>query len=326
MRICFVTTTPAVSIGGVENVAFNIMEQAKKAGFEVENVFAYERYKNPIASLRAYRHVEKKIRNGSFDLVHSHDNASYFLVKNGTRLPVIHTSHGTWGNYFAVMSGFRKRLFSKRSISMERLIVQYADINTSVSNYVKKSVFEQYGVKSRTIYNGVDIEKFNPMGKIHNKIPVGAWVGTNPDLKGLDIAIEAVKMLNLKLIVVGILDKNDNEVIYLGRLPPSQMSIVYKKADFLIFPSKYESHPIAPLEALASGLPLVVSSNSNVEIIKSSREGFVIDGFESENYAEAVQTIIKKWGRMSAAARKCAIKYSWKNQSKKYFRLYEKLV
>ena len=102
MRVCFVTTTPATSVGGVENVAFNLMEQAKKAGHEVENIFAYGSYKNPLASLQAYKSVEKKIRKGNFDLVHSHDNASYYFAKNNVtdKIPMMHTSHGTWGNYF----------------------------------------------------------------------------------------------------------------------------------------------------------------------------------------------------------------------------------
>ncbi len=336
MRICFVTTTPVTSIGGVENVAFNIMEQAKKAGHEAENVFAYESYKNPLASLHAYKGVEKKIKKGNFDIVHSHDNAAYYFAKNNItdKIPIIHTSHGTWGNYFSVMHGVKKKLFSKNSIKLEKLIVQNADINTSVSDYVQKSILEQYGMKSHTIHNGVDIEKFNTHGKINNKVPTAAWIGTNTKLKGLDIAIEAVKMLNLKLIVVGVTGKNDKEIIYLGKLPPNQMPIIYKKADFLLFPSKYESHPIAPLEALSSGLPVIVSEQSNVEIIKNGIEGFIVkanrsasgsDIFDSEDYADCIQLMLKKYGKMSAAARKLAIQFSWKKQAKKYFRLYEKL-
>ncbi|HLD85112.1 MAG TPA: glycosyltransferase family 4 protein [archaeon] len=332
MNICFVTTTPASAVGGVENVAFNIMEQAKKKGHKVENVYAYKNYTNPLSSLNAFKAVGKKVTAGNFDIVHSNDNASYYFAKHNNiskHVPIIHTSHGTWGNYFSAFSAsfpfnIKKKIFSKNSIKIEKFVVQHADVNTSVSNYVQKSVLEQYRIKSEVIHNGVDTAKFSP-AKTKNKIPTGIWVGTNPGLKGLNIAIESIKMLGLRLMVVGISGKDSKEVEYLGKIEPSQMPEIYRKADFLIFPSKYESHPIVPLEAMSSGLPVIVSSASNVEIIKNGKEGFVVSG-KAEDYAKSIEKMLTRRRQMSASARKCAILHSWQIQSKKYFKLYEKLA
>ena len=132
-------------------------------------------------------------------------------------------------------------------------------------------------------------------------------------------------MLNIRLLVVGITGKDDPEIKYLGRVQPIQMPDMYKMADFLIFPSKYESHPIVPLEAMASGLPVIASSTSNTEVIKNGKEGFIVSG-EAENYAKFIEKIFKKQKQMSSAARKLAVKYAWQNQTKKYFRLYEALA
>ena len=197
-----------------------------------------------------------------------------------------------------------------------------SDINTAVSNFVKKSLQEQYDVESEVIHNGVDVDKFS-ISKKRNEVPVGIWVGTNPELKGLDMAIKTVKTLNLHLIVVGLNAKNDSNTTYLGRVVPDKMPDVYKKADFLIFPSKYESHPIVPLEAMAAGLPIIVSEQSNVEIIKNGKEGFIVNGDE-DSYTVAIQKTLRKYKIMSKAARSCAERFSWKSQAKKYFKLYEK--
>lgn len=318
-----VTTTPAGSIGGVESVVFNLIDFLKKEGIETDNLYAYEKYKNPISSNIAFLRLGKKIRQCRYSIVHSHDNAVYYFVKNSK--PTIHTSHGTWANYFDAMpKTLKNRILSANCIRMERFITQHALHIIAVSNYVKNSLIKQHKIpeeKITVIHNGINTKKFKPIKRKSSK-RIALWIGTNPILKGLDIAIEASRDMNIKLLVAGIKRKNTEHVEYLGRVMPEKMPCLYHKADFLLFPSRYESHPVVPLEAMASGLPIIVSKSSHVEIIKNGKEGFIIPSFSKEDYKNAIEKLIRNIKRMSKNARKTAEKYDWGIQIKKYIEIY----
>lgn len=116
----------------------------------------------------------------------------------------------------------------------------------------------------------------------------------------------------------------------MGKIPEQDLIAAYSAADVLIFPTVYEGFPLAPLEALACGLPIIVSEESNMgEIIKDGVQGFVINDDNPVNYQEKIDLIINddsRLGEMAIKSRALALNYSWFNQAEKYWKIYKELL
>jgi len=128
--------------------------------------------------------------------------------------------------------------------------------------------------------------------------------------KGFPVLAEAVKILNkntdipFKLLVIG--DGNykntfseimkeeiaSGQVILAGHT--NRVADYLAASDVFVFPSYHENLSIALLEACASALPCIVSNvGGNAEIVTDGENGFVIDGFEPEKYAEKMKYFLE---------------------------------
>ena len=87
-----------------------------------------------------------------------------------------------------------------------------------------------------------------------------------------------------------------------GWVERKQLEAISSKAGLLLVPSTHEGMPLAVLDALASGLPCLVSKTS-AEFI--GRGGKVVDSLEPSAWADAIQSIIEdndEWRRMCQEA------------------------
>ena len=121
------------------------------------------------------------------------------------------------------------------------------------------------------------------------------WVGQTGYRKGLDVAMAAVAearadLPGLRLRVVGIpAGKATDGVDWLGIIPPDSMAEVYRDADLFIFPTRYESFGLVVIEAMAAGLPVIVSDVIGAGIVTDGRNGVVVAGHHPPDYAEALR-------------------------------------
>jgi glycosyltransferase involved in cell wall biosynthesis len=67
------------------------------------------------------------------------------------------------------------------------------------------------------------------------------------------------------------------------------MAEVYRNADVFIFPTRYESSGLVVIEAMAAGLPVIVSDNVGASIVTHGRNGVVVAGYDPSHYAEALR-------------------------------------
>ena len=69
-----------------------------------------------------------------------------------------------------------------------------------------------------------------------------------------------------------------HKVIFLGYVDHDQdLPNLYACADYYIMASKYEGTPLTLLEAMASGLPCIVSDIPNLAIVKDADCGIIVD-------------------------------------------------
>ena len=123
------------------------------------------------------------------------------------------------------------------------------------------------------------------------------WAGQTGYPKGLYVAIAALaearrELPDLRLTVVGVRPGEAVDgVDWLGVLPPARMAEVYSKADLLIFPTRYESFGLVIIEAMAAGLPVIVSDAIPDGIVVDGRNGIVIAGHDPSDYATALKRL-----------------------------------
>lgn len=73
-------------------------------------------------------------------------------------------------------------------------------------------------------------------------------------------------------------------------MPHEKVLDLYQNADLLIMPSRWEGLPMAALEALNAGLPILASNCSAFpELIKQNENGFL---FENENVDDIINVIL----------------------------------
>lgn len=135
-------------------------------------------------------------------------------------------------------------------------------------------------------------------------------VGTIEPRKNLLTALRAFVRLPKKLrmeyplVIVGMngwlnadLDKElhplitTGEVRLLGYVSRSDLATIYAGAISLIFPSIYEGFGLPPLEAMASGIPVIASNKSSIpEVIGDS--GILVDPYDIDGFFSALELLI----------------------------------
>jgi len=192
-------------------------------------------------------------------------------------------------------------------VRVERELLGSANPPTVIclSDYVRRSVLGHYQLpdgKLRTIFNGVDLDRFDPSARPDSgaqlreqlRIPqdavVSLMIAQDFQRKGLAQAIAALAELRepkLRLIVVGKEDPSRyrhmaaaggvaDQVIFAGAaIDPYPF---YQAADFFVLPTRHDPCSLVVLEALAMGVPVIsTAQNGACEVMGDGRHGFVLD-------------------------------------------------
>jgi len=196
------------------------------------------------------------------------------------------------------------------------------------------------------IPNGVDTQQYHPAeqkkigGPIH-LLSVGRLISR----KRIDWLIDAVdlavkKGLDVRLNIVGegnLLDELQKKaaamnlsgrVVFLGLVERQQMPDVYRTNDLFVMASQHEGMSNAMLEAIASGLPIVMTACEGAQELIGDN-GIVVDYPDMQAFVAAISSIITdedKYAAMSNASRAIAERFSWSAVAEQYFQYYQQLT
>jgi glycosyltransferase involved in cell wall biosynthesis len=161
-------------------------------------------------------------------------------------------------------------------------------------------------------------------GGIRKGIPqlFDAWAGAK--LKG-------------KLMLVGGIDDDVRRVSarHAGRadvdvLPPvDDLVAVYESADAFVLASHEEGSPLVTYLALAAGLPCIVSPAAGSGLVRDGVEGFVVDPWDEERWAEALRRVAEDEDlrqRMAEAALARSREFTWRRVAERRAEQIEKLL
>ncbi len=291
--------------------------------------------------------IRELVRQTGPDVVHAHGykaDVYVYLALRTSQTPIVSTCHGWIDNGLAV------RLYG----TLDRFLLRNYSGIVAVSDEVTQKLQSAGVDKSRVrlIRNGVDLRPFGNAHRprqIQNGVDRSLCIGLVGRLsqeKGVDLFLRAAAdvLVDLPLTKFSIVgdgpDKPELEALIdqlnirasaslLGRT--EDMASFYASLDILVSSSRQEGLPIALLEGMASGLPLIATAVGAVpSIVQNDRTGILTPAENVAALAEAMSHLLRESAlreRYGAAARTLiAEQYSAKRMSAEYLILYEMVI
>ena len=242
-------------------------------------------------------------RVSDFDVIHAHSHL-YFstnlaaLRRRMGDTPLAITNHGLYSqNAPEWVFDLYLRTVGRWTFNRADAVFCYTDAD--------RERVREFGVDSRieVVHNGIDTERFRPDGPESDRIdhdgPVVLFVGRLVEGKRPADAVDAVARLvderNAKLYVAGEGPMRSelaaDHVEFLGQLPYEEMPAVYRAADALVLPSRAEGLPRTVLEAMASGVPVVVSDLEQVAPVVGNG-GVTVPVGDVDGFTEGLETVL----------------------------------
>ena len=116
-------------------------------------------------------------------------------------------------------------------------------------------------------------------------------------------------------------------VRFLGFLSTDTLAALYHLADAFVFPSLYEGFGLPPLEAMASGTPVLTSNVSSLpEVVGDA--ALLIDPHDPESIADGMQQILSDTAlreRLIGLGRIRASRFSWESSVRRVLATYRRV-
>jgi UDP-glucose:(heptosyl)LPS alpha-1,3-glucosyltransferase len=299
------------------------------------------------------RSSESLLREHNYDIVHSQGNDC--LIHN---VFTVHSCHKAWVSK-AKKFGWWEYL-KKTIYPVHRVFVRNEEANCrrykniiAVSGEVKREIVVFHNVPEKdieVIYPGVDLDKFNP-NRTNAAESVRRPLGLKDDdfvilfvanefrRKGLSNIIRALALLkkrSVKLLVVGkgmrwlyklqaLKMGLDGQVVFVR--PQKDVAAYYSASDLFILPTKHEAFGMVISEAMASGLPVIVSRLAGAAELIREEKCLLNDPFDVSEIASKLGYFADNRGAarqigkmMRSAVEQC----SWDATAKRTMAVYER--
>jgi starch synthase len=224
--------------------------------------------------------------------------------------------------------------------NLDRLDAEYelADLIVCCSELARDSFLEAGFAADRVaaIDLGCDTDRFVP-ALAPPEAFTALFVGRERREKGfVDVAAAARALApTSSLLVSG--DRDDAAVgwlagvratvEFLGMVPAARMPAVYQRGSVLVLPSLAEGFGMVVVEAMASGLPVIVSDKTGaVDAVTDGVNGFVIPAGDADALADRLRQLEADpalVASMGAASRERAPAYSWSAYGRHLVDLYD---
>jgi glycosyltransferase involved in cell wall biosynthesis len=113
-------------------------------------------------------------------------------------------------------------------------------------------------------------------------------------------------------------------VRFLGYLPEETLAVMYRLAGVFVFPSLYEGFGLPPLEAMASGTPVVTSNVSSLPEVAGDA-AVLVDPYDTRSIADGIYRVLTDQ-RLRADLRRLGLaragQFSWESSVRRVREIY----
>lgn len=301
--------------------------------------------RNLMTEVAQYALIASQIaKESNFDIIHAHDWLTFpasIVAKQISGKPLIVHIHAT--EYDRSGDNINQAVFE-----IEKRGLQSADTIITVSAFTRQILIEKYGIKEdkiKIVHNGINEKtEVNKPSLKQKKKKIVTFLGRITFQKGPDYFINAARKVLEKhpdthFVIAGsgdMLIQSINRVAKLklssrfhftGFLKGIETDQMYELSDVYVMPSVSEPFGISPLEAVRSGVPVIISKQSGVaEILINAIK---VDFWDTDAMADAICGLLN-YAALSKTFSREGIKelenLKWEKTSTKIKKIYQELT
>ena len=280
-------------------------------------------------NLQAYKQLVKIMKDENIDLVHCHTPMGAVLARLAAKKcgikDVLYTAHGfhffkgasikNWLIYYPVERFLSRYTGTQICINMEDFNNAKKFKATNVE-YIAGVGIDTKGIKEKSDIEDKQKDELKKELNLKDTDRILITAGEMIERKNQKFLLEVVKKIKeketpVKLIVCGygrlehFLKSKvkelgvENNVIFTG-----YRTDIYKilgLAEIFLFSSLQEGLPVAVMEAMAVGLPVVCSNvRGNADLIDNEKGGYVLDKFDVNRWADLIYSLLMDKNRLKS--------------------------
>jgi glycosyltransferase involved in cell wall biosynthesis len=269
------------------------------------------------SDLRALRSIGALLRGGAFEVVHAHGQKAGLLGRVAARrhgIPAVYTPHAFVYRTQALRPRPSARLRYRVGLGLERALGPGTAAITAVAEEERAAALaDRIAGPDRVlvVHPGVSVDSTLPpdpeLESFRDATPLLGLVAGLREQKGISTLLDALERLArdgraLRFAIVGngpLRDEVERRVRsgplsgstlvapYRGRVEPYLRTL-----DVFVLPSLWEGLPMAVLEAMAMGLPVVASAvNGTPEAVEDGVTGYLVPPGDPVRLAERLEAI-----------------------------------
>lgn len=240
--------------------------------------------------------------------------------------------------WFAPRVGLQLRTTQRRAAQKATRVI-------AVSERTRTDIIERYGVapeKIRVVHNGVDHERFYPREVDVEAIarrfgvpsPFVLCVGSLMPWRNATRLLRATARTGMGLLFVGrdiwgtdrtqrIAAENGwNWARFTGYIDDAELPDLYAAARVFAYPSLYEGFGIPPVEALATGTPVVASTAGSLPEVLADA-ALLVDPYDEDALTAALIAASQDDGTLRRRGLERAQRYRWNRAAQETWAVYQ---
>jgi glycosyltransferase involved in cell wall biosynthesis len=299
-----------------------------------------------VGNLTAARRAIQTLRRQSYDVVHVHGALLALQVARSGKVPVIYTEQDAppWRCRYRYRTERVVRTLIYRLLN----VAAWRAVTAVVATFggLRDEMVQRWRLEPdrvEWIPNATDIEQFRPRngGRPRHRFDrYCLFVGRLTPRKAPDLLIRALAdtrdvtclfagdgpirpRLEQLARMLGVSER----VAFLGNVDTASLSELYAGADLLVLPSVSEASPLAAVEAMASGTPVLATRIAGIPaLVEDYETGFLVNPGDVGGLSVAMRllshdrALLREMGRRAQA--RVAERFTWLAVTEKYLRVY----